>query len=81
MISRDSKMNFSKITNASDLIVEYLQTREIDKVFCVSGGSIHNIIASIDKSTSIDLVPWYHEQGAVFAAKLMLVRQENQGWF
>lgn len=58
-----------KSLNASQYFAEFLESKGISAVFTVSGGSIHNILAELDKSEVINLVPCYNEQGAVYAAE------------
>jgi len=55
--------------DVSDAIVNFLVSQEVSHVFCVSGGSIHNILAKIEMCNEIQLIPCYHEQGACFAAE------------
>ncbi len=55
--------------DVSDAIVNFLVSQEVSHVFCVSGGSVHNILAKIEMCNEIQLIPCYHEQGACFAAE------------
>ena len=72
-------MSEKKLFTASNLIVQFLEDINVSAVFCVSGGSIHNIIAAIDSSDKIKLIPCYHEQGAVFAAEAYARETKNLG--
>ena len=53
----------------SQYFVNFLESHQIDVVFTVSGGSIHNVLYALDESQKINLVPCYNEQGAVYAAE------------
>ena len=48
---------------------KFLESHQIDVVFTVSGGSIHNVLYALDEFQKINLVPCYNEQGAVYAAE------------
>ena len=62
--------------DVSDIITRFLKKKKVDAVFCVSGGSIHNLLAKIDAEEKIDLIPCYNEQGAVYAAEAY-AREKN----
>lgn len=49
----------------ADLII----AQDIDIIFTVSGGSIHEILYYLDVSPQVRLVPCYNEQGAIYAAE------------
>lgn len=53
----------------SDYIVNFLLTKNIDKVFGYIGGAVAHIYDSIDKNSNIEIVNCIHEQGAGFAAE------------
>ncbi len=53
---------------ASDYIAKFLEAKNIDFVFELSGGMITNLLDSLHLTTNIKIVSMHHEQGAAFAA-------------
>jgi acetolactate synthase-1/2/3 large subunit len=53
---------------ASDYIAKFLEAKNIEYVFELSGGMITNLLDSLHLTTKIKIVSMHHEQGAAFAA-------------
>lgn len=53
---------------ASDYIAKFLETKNIEHVFELSGGMITNLLDSLHLTTKIKIISMHHEQSAAFAA-------------
>ena len=53
---------------ASDYIAKFLEAKDIDCVFELSGGMITTLLDSMHLLTKIKIISMHHEQGAAFAA-------------
>ena len=53
---------------ASDYIAKFLEAKNIEHVFELSGGMITNLLDSLHLLTNVKIISMHHEQGAAFAA-------------
>lgn len=63
----------------SEIIIDFLVDKKIDRIFDLSGGMIAFLEDEISKRDNIDCVPMHHEQAAGFAAEGYSRKSQNFG--
>ncbi len=58
-----------KIEKVSDILTNFLENKEVEKVFLLSGGMMMHLLDSISKSKKINYYCFHHEQAAAMAAE------------
>ena len=59
----------SEIMKVSDVLVNFLEKKNVEKVFLLSGGMMMHLLDSVSKSTKINYYCFHHEQAATMAAE------------
>jgi acetolactate synthase-1/2/3 large subunit len=55
--------------SVSDILIKFLEKKEIEKVFLLSGGMMMHLLDSVSKSKKIKYYCFHHEQAAAMAAE------------
>ena len=53
----------------SDIVINFLESKNISHVFTISGGGCIHLIDSLGKSKSLNYICTHHEQSAAIAAE------------